>query len=231
METVVNQPFLTKRGKWGRWGTLIGLAALFAGLLTAGQQQLFISYTCLLIGLVGASIGSYMANRYAKEPRTDQRLAKALESLDRRYVLYSYYLPSEQVLFSHHGFTVLEARHQDGAIAYAGGRWRHKAGVRKLLQFFGEPSLGKPEQDLQREIGWVREWLAKIEGGDEIPVNGMIVFTNPAAQLDIQGLDCPYATLESLPEAIRESLRDQPPLSTSRRNEIRSMLDDLVAQA
>jgi hypothetical protein len=231
METVVNQPFLTKRGKYGRWGSLIGLAALFAGLLTAGQQMLLISYACLLIGLVGASVGSYMANRYVKEPRADQRLAKALESLDRRHVLYCYYLPSEQVLFSHYGFTVLEVRNQDGAISYADGRWRHKAGFRKFLQLFGESSLGKPEHDLQREIGWVRDWLAKIEGGQEIPVDGVIVFTNPAAQLDIQGLDCRYATVDELAQMVKEGLRDQPPLSTSRRHEIRSMLDDLVAQA
>jgi hypothetical protein len=231
METVVNQPFLTKRGKIGRWGSLIGLGALFAGLITAGQQMVLISYTCLLIGLIGASVGSYMANRYVKEPRADQRLAKALESLDRRHVLYSYYLPSEQVLFSHHGLTVLEVRNQEGAISYADGRWRHKAGLRKFLQFFGEPSLGRPEQDLEREMGWMRDWLAKNGMGEDVPVNGVIVFTNPGAELDIQGLAHPYATLEELPEVIRAGFGERPPLSTSKRNEIRSKLDDLVAQA
>ncbi len=231
MEVVVNQPFLSKRGKLGRWAMLVGLAALFVGLFLASQQNLLLSYAFLLIGLVGSSVGSYMANRYVREPRADQHLAKALESLDRRYVLYSYFLPSEQVLFSHHGFTVLEVRNQEGLIRYANGRWQHKAGLRKLMQIFGEPSLGQPDRDLGQEMRWVREWLVKTGLGEDIPVNGVIVFTHPRAELDIQGLEYPYATLENLPEVLRTSLADHPPLPTSRRNEIRSRLDELVAQA
>lgn len=231
MESIVNLPFLRKRGKLARWGSLLGFLALLAGLLTAGQQLLLVSYALLLVGLLGASVGSYMANRYVREPRADQRLARALESLDKRYVLYSYYLPSEQVLFCHFGFTVIEVRNQEGAVRYADGRWTHKAGFRKILQLFGEPSLGKPEQDLQREVNWMRQWVTKFKGDQEIAVNGVIVFTNPSVQLDIQGLDTPFATLETLPQAIRDAFGNQPPLTTSRRREIRSMLDDLVAKA
>jgi hypothetical protein len=231
METIVNETFLAKRAKYARWGTLLGLGALFGGLLTAGQQQLLVSYGLLLVGLLAASVGSYMANRYVREPRADQRIAQALESLDKRYVLYSYYLPSEQVLFSHRGFIVLEIRNQEGLVAYEDGRWTHKAGWRKIMTLFGETSLGKPEQDLEREVGWVREWVDTFDPDQEIPVSGVILFTNPKVTLDIQGLDVPYATLAELADVIKTSFSGRPPLSTSRRREIRSMLDDMVARA
>ncbi len=231
METIVNETFLAKRAKYARWGTLLGLGALFAGLLTAGQQQLLISYALLLVGLLAASVGSYMANRYVREPRADQRIAEALEAMDKRYVLYSYYLPSEQVLFSHQGFTVLEIRNQEGLVSYADGRWNHKAGWRKIMNLFGEPSLGKPDQDLEREMGWVREWVDTFDPEQEIPVNGIIVFTNPNVTLDIEELDVPYAALDDLAGVIKAGLDSRPPLSTSKRREIRSMLDDMVTRA
>ena len=229
METVINQSFLEKRGKYARWGSYVGFVALFVGLLTALRQPL-ISYVFLLVGLLGASMGSYMANRYVREPRADQKIADALESLDKRYVLYSYYLPSDHVVFSHHGFTVLEPRSQEGVITHEDGRWNHKAGFRKIMQIFGEPSLGKPDQDLEQQIAWVREWVEQIPSEEEIAVDGAIVFTSPSAELHIKDLDYPAVDLKALPDFIREGHHERPPLSTRQRREIRSMLDEMVAQ-
>ncbi len=230
MQSVVNQEFLDKRGKYARWGSYIGFAALFIGLITALRQPL-LSYLFLLIGLLAASFGSYMSNRYVREPRPDQRLAEAMENLDKRYVLYNYYLPSDHVVFSHHGFTVLEPRPHEGEVIYRDGRWKHKAGFRKILQFFGEPALGKPDQDLERQVEWVQEFVEQIPSEEEIAVHGAIVFTHPNVELDLEDLDIPAVKLDELPEFMKEGLRDQPFLSTSQRREIRSMLDDMVAQA
>lgn len=230
MEAFTNQAFLAKRGKYARVGSFVGLAALLGGLFTVVNYPL-ISYALLFVGLISASIGSYLANRYVREPRADQILINALDGLDKRYALYSYYLPSEHVLFSHFGFTVIDARPQQGEISYANGRWHHKAGMRKLLQLFGEPSLGRPDKDLEREIQWVREWAQKISPDEEIPVNGVIVFTHPSVTLDIQGLEWPVLKVEDLPQWIKGAFQGRPPLSTSRRREIRSALDELVANA
>ena len=161
MQSFVNQPFLAKRAKYSKWGLYVGFGSLFAGLMTATRIPL-LAYLLLLVGLLGATFGSYMANRYVREPRVDQVLENMLGGMDKRYSLYSYYLPSDYVIVSHFGLTVVVPRTQDGEISYTDGRWRHKAGIRKVMQFFGEPSLGKPDQDLNRRSVTSRNGLTRL---------------------------------------------------------------------
>lgn len=229
MDHFVNQPFLTKRAKLARWGSYAGFAALFLGLMTSARQPL-LSYVFLLIGLLGASVGAYMANRYVREPRPDQSLAKALEELDKRYALFSYYLPSHHVVSSHYGLTVLEPRTMEGVVRVNGARWQHKAGFRKIFQFFGEPSLGKPDQDLAQNVKWVQEWIGKLMPEDDIPVNGAVVFTNPKVDLQVSGQTSPVMVAADLARFLKEGLKGSSVLTTARQKELRRVLDEVVAQ-
>jgi len=229
MEHFVNQPFLTKRAKIARWGSYVGFGALFIGLMTA--QRPLISYLFLLIGLLGASVGAYLSNHYVREPRPDQSLAQALEYLDKRYALYSYYLPSNHVVASHYGLTVLEPRALRGEVRFADGRWRHKAGLRKVLQFLGEPSLGRPDRDLTQEMKWVKDWIDKVMPEGDIPVNGAIVFTNPKVDLQVSGQAPPIMVAADLARFMKEGLKDAPVLTTARQKELRRMLDEVVGQS
>jgi hypothetical protein len=230
METLVNERFLAKRRTYARWASYIGFGALFGGLF-ASTRIPTLSYALLLVGLGAASIGSFLANRYLREPRADQLLSRALEGLDKRYTLFSYCLPTDHVVFSHKGFTVIETRAQQGNIAYRNGRWSHRAGARKFMQLFGEPSLGKPEKDLERQIGFVTKWLETAGWNEQVPVNGVIVFTNPNARLSIEGLAYPAVPVTELAQFMRSTLATQTPLSTSQRREIEGKLDALVSAA
>ena len=229
MESLVNQPFLEKRGKYARWGRYVGFGSLFIGLMMTNRSPL-IAYLFLLVGLLGATFGSYMANRYVREPRSDQVIDDALSGLDKRYTLYHYYLPSNHVVVSHYGLTVLEPRHQEGLITYGEGRWRHKAGLRKLLQLFGEPNLGKPDQDLEREIDWLKEWIDEVVPEEDIPVNGAVVFTNPKIELHVSGESLPMIVADDLTRHLKQGLRGQPTLSTAKQKDLRRILDEVVAQ-
>ncbi|NLT72982.1 MAG: NAD(P)(+) transhydrogenase (Re/Si-specific) subunit beta [Chloroflexi bacterium] len=229
MEAAVNNAFLESRRKLAKWGNYIGLGALIAGLFTVARSPV-LSSTLLLIGVCGASIGAYMANRYIREPRVDQVLSRALDGLDKRYTLYSYYLPAGQVVLSHFGFTVLEARSQGGQIAYSRGRWSHKARLNLLKQILGEPSLGSPDKDLAIQIEHLRKWMAR-QGLDDVPVSGAIVFTNQEAGLEIEGLGFPAVRLRELAPLLKGGVSDQVPLATSQRREIESKLDELVQKA
>lgn len=230
MQAFVNNVFLDRRRKYAKWGNYIGFGALFAGLFTATRSPV-LSSTLLLVGLLGASIGSYMANRYIREPRADQQLVHALDSLDKRYTLLSYYLPADQVVFSHRGFTVLEVRPQEGLISYTNGRWNHKAGFRKIMQLFGEPSLGSPHKDLAALTTSMKEWVSSLAVDGEIPVNGAVVFTGARAELQIEGLGCPAVPASELATLFRSGFGEEAPLSTSQRREIESKLDALVGKA
>lgn len=229
MDNIVNQPFLAKRAKYSKWGSYLGLGALFIGLVASRQP--LVSYVFLLVGLLGASIGAYLGNRYVKEPRVDQAMAKALEELDKRYALFNYYFPSQHVLASHLGLTVLEPRAQAGEVRLSNGRWRHKAGARKLLQFLGEPGLGRPDEDLVHNIAQVKQWITQLMPEDEIPVAGVIVFTNPKVMLVIEDAKPPVVAVQELAQYLKTGLKGAPVLSTAKQKELRRALDEAVAQA
>jgi hypothetical protein len=231
MDSYLNQPFLTKRRNYARWGSYIGLGALVLGLMTSARYPL-LSYAFLVVGLLAASFGSYTANRYVREPRADQMLNKALEGLDKRYALYHYYFATSHVLASHLGLTVLLPRLQEGEITYEEGRWRHKAGLRKFLQLFGEPSLGKPQVELEEDVRWLKEWVDAAMPGDNIPVTGAIVFTNPRATVRASQAPVPALTPEQLVGFLKQGLRGQVSvLSTAKQKELRRVLDEAIAAA
>jgi len=135
------------------------------------------------------------------------------------------------VIASHYGLTVVEPQAQGGEIRFANGRWQHKAGWGRLGQFFGEPSLGRPEQTLTQEIGLVQKWVAKTLPEQEIPVNGIVLFTNPKATLHVEDAPVPAMAAEGLMPYMRQGLKGQQMLSTARQKELGRALDALVAES
>ena len=230
MENIVNEPFLAKRAKYAKWASYVGFGALLIGLLTARPEMMWLAYLMLMIGLVAASIGSYLANRYVREPRADKALAAALEDLDKRYVLYQYYFPTSHLLLSHFGLTVLDPYAQTGEISYRDGHWRHKAGIRKVMQFFGDPAFGKPDQELRREIERVKKWIDESLAEENIPVSGVVVFTNANAKLTIKG-DMTAVKAEGLAAFMKDGLKGSAVLTTAMQKQLRKMLDDAVSAA
>jgi len=229
MQTYVNEKFLEQRRKFAKWGSYVGFGSLLVGLMMTSRNPL-LSYAFLLVGLLGATFGSYVANRYLKEPRADTVFQEAGEGLDKRHTLYCYYLESHYVIASHHGLTVLEPRPQTGDISYDNGHWKHKSGFRKIMQLFGEPTLSKPDRDLSREIEWSKEWIDELMPEDDIPVNGAVVFTNPDVTLHISGNSVPIIAASDLVAHMKQGLKGSPILTTAKQKELRRVLDEIVAQ-
>jgi len=228
MESFVNQPFLDKRRKWASWATYAGLAALFGGVLTS-TRSLLISYLFLVLGVIAASMGAYLSNRYVREPRGDQVLAKALEGFDKRYALYNYYLATPYVIASHFGLLAVVTRPQKGQISYAQGKWQHRAPWRVLRQFIGEASIGKPELSVQEDVESLQQWIASaLPGEEQVPVNGLVLFTSPEARVDATNAPVKALVTEDLAAYLRTGLKGQPVLSTSRQKELRRLLDSVV---
>lgn len=228
MDNLVNEPFLTKRSKIARYASYIGFGALFVGLLSA-SRLLWLAYVMLMLGLIAASIGSYLANRYVKEPRGDKVFAEALQNLDKRYVLYQYYFPTNHLLLSHFGLTVLDPYAQGGKVSYSRGHWRHKAGFRKVMQLFGDPALGKPEAELKAEMNRIKKWIDELLPGENIPVTGVIVFTNPNVTLEIEDSEMPAVKADGLAAFMKDGLKGGAMLSTAMQKQLRKMLDDAIS--
>ena len=87
------------------------------------------------------------------------------------------------VLVGPFGLFVFEAKHHHGLILYRNGVWaRIKAG-RRGTRYWGQ--LGNPSGQLYRNIRKLKELLGRTDG---LWLNGAIVFTNPRAVLDAEGL-------------------------------------------
>jgi len=230
MQAYVNEALIKKRVSVARYAGIAGFGALVAGLFTV-SSNLFLSYVFLIVGLIAATVASYMTNQYVKEPRGDRVFQRVLAGLDKRYALYSYYLPASHVVASHHGLTVLLARPQRGVVTVQGGRWQHKSGWRRILQFFGEPGLGRPDADLQHEMQRVAKWISERLPEVEIPVTGVVVFTHPEVELHVSDAQVPVMLVADLPRFFREDLRDAPILSTAVQKDLRRTLDKAAEQA
>lgn len=186
MRIITNEEFIQRRGKIARWASLIGLGILFLGLIASlNEQYLYLSLVALLIGFVLANIGSFNANRYLKEPRPDQVLAKVLRGFDNNYHLYSYTAPIPHVLLTPSRVYALMVKTQDGVIRHQGNRWRRDFGLRRILFFFGEEALGNPTRDARAEAERLQRDLEKAFGEEAPPVEPLIVFTHPSVQLKV----------------------------------------------
>jgi len=230
MQTYVNEDFLEQRRKFAKWGSYVGFGSLLIGLITTSNNPL-LSYAFLLVGLLGATFGSYISGRYLKEPRADTVFQEAGTGLDKRHALYCYYLDSHYVIASHHGLTVLEPKPQVGEISYDNGHWKHKSGFRKIMQLFGEPALGKPDRDLSREIEWTKEWIDALMPEDDIPVNGAVVFINSGVTLHVSNASVPIIAADDLVAHMKQGLKGSPILTTAKQKELRRVLDEVVSQS
>jgi hypothetical protein len=87
------------------------------------------------------------------------------------------------ILVGPSGIFVFEVKHHHGLILYRNGVWaRIKAG-RRGTRYWGQ--LGNPSGQLYRNIRKLKELLGHTDG---LWLHGAVVFTNPRAVLDIEGL-------------------------------------------
>jgi hypothetical protein len=121
-------------------------------------------------------------------------------------------LPVEHVLVTPSGVWVILVKKQPGQFSYDGRRWHQKASFLRVFTFLSEPSLGKPIRDLERDLALVRDRLAAVAGSAEVPLEGVIVFTDPRASLEVKGTSCPVITQDNLTAFFRRELRKRPVL-------------------
>jgi hypothetical protein len=186
MQITVNEPFIQRRAKIARWSSLIGLGVLGLGLVISFNQELFYwSLPALIVGFFLANISSFNANRYVKEPRPDQVLAKALRGFDRSYHLFSYTAPIPYVLLTPSRLYAILVKPQDGVVRRQGNQWRRDFNVRRFFLFFGEEGLGNPLRDGEAEAGRLQRKLTEEFGEEAPPVHPLVVFSNPKVQLEV----------------------------------------------
>ncbi len=215
MHVVVNQKLISTRVKIASAAHLAALAVFAVGLFVSWSnpeptmEQMAGAYAAIIVGLVLYNAGQIFLRRFGPRFRADGVLARTLKGLDRRYTLLAF--PStklpDYILVGPAGIQVIVGRPHDGAISCRANQWRRDpgSGLKRLSALFGGSPFGDPSQDVSKGIVRVRQRLAQqgIAESQQPPVEGVIVFTNPAAKLRIDGCAYPVTGLKGLRSNVR----------------------------
>jgi len=209
MRIITDEARIAKGARLGKIATFAGLGFLVGGLVISLVLQetplLWLSFACLLIGLVISSVGTGNMNRWVREPRADQALAQGLKGFDDRYHLYNYTLPAPHVLLGPMGLYVLTAMGQDGVIHYEGGKFHRDFSLARVLRFMAEEGLGKPFNEADAQVEDLQAFLDDNNVGEGVQIQNILVFYNPKADLSASAPPRPVV----IPKGLKKALRKQ----------------------
>ena len=209
MRIITDEAQIAKGARLGKIATFVGLGFLVGGLIISLALQetplLWLSFACLLIGLIISSVGTGNINRWVREPRADQALAQGLKGFDDRYSQYNYTLPAPHVLLGPMGLYVLTAMGQDGVIRYEDGKFRRDFSVMRILRFMAEEGMGKPLKEADAQVEEMQAFLEDHDVHDDLKIQNRLVFYSPKADLSVSAPPRPVIT----PKALKKTLRKQ----------------------
>jgi hypothetical protein len=235
MQLVANQQLVKNRVRlglvfhFGAMAVLIG-GAFLSTQIDATRDIAWQTWLAFVIGLGLYTLGQTQLRRWGPGRRQEEQLGQAIRTLDDRYKLYAFLSSSlpDYILVSPAGVHVLIVRTEGGQITCARDQW--KASGSQLMRLFG-PGLGNPSADAAKQLQKLRLLLAE-RGLQDVPTSSVIVFTNPKAQLRIEG--CSNVTrIKELKDVLRRMAGKgtNVALSTSRIREIQRMFDDRMRAA
>ena len=225
MRNNVNDKFLATRARWAKTLSFAGLGCLVASVALMNRMAV-LSWGILLMGLIVSSSGSYLAARYVREPTAQGALGKALKGFDDHHLLYNFVLPVEHAFVTPSGVWVILVKKQPGQFSYDGKKWRQKFTLARLLSFLGEPGLRNPIRDIGRDIALVSEKLAQGLPDTEVPIDGVVVFTDPRTSVQVKHTSRPVISLENLKSFFRRALKENPPLPPKIQRQLVRVFDE-----
>jgi hypothetical protein len=215
-QVYTNEPVVRRNARIAQIGLLAGLVVLAGGMFISFRYpELFnLSLAALLLGFILSQVGIYFSNRWGRRPRPDELIDQSLKGLDTRYRLYHYYKPVSHLLVGPNGVWDIHPQYQRGRITFENGRWRQRGG-NWYMKLFAQESLGRPDMEVKADKQTVAEFLSTLfpEDGENIPVQSVLVFTNPATQVDVaEDAEAPANTvaLGKLKELVRKKGKGKP---------------------
>lgn len=196
MQVYRDDQYIQRRAKIGRYANLGGMGILLFGLivnLSMQMEGLLLSMLALIVGFGMYQVGMYYTLRFGRPDRPDQILQKALKGFDNRYTLFQYTSPAGNVLVTPNACVVFTIKMQTKGIQYRNGKWLHNMGWQKFFLWLAGDSLGNPSREAKGEVDTLQRYLTKNLPDVEIPLQPVIVFGNPNAE--VEAGDCPIPAL------------------------------------
>jgi hypothetical protein len=215
MRTITNENMVARQGRVGQLATFIGLLMVFGGLIASFTQYRIMSVFLIALGVVMYTLGNRGQEQTEREPRLIKGLAETLGEFDDRYQLYNHVLPADHVLLTPHGVFVLVVRGMGGRIRCFKDKWVRDITLGRILRFFTEESLGQPSKEAQEDVEKLQKYLEEQAPDVKPEMQGLVVFTDPSARLEVTTACVPVLPLRRLKSHIRKaSARMEMPAET-----------------
>jgi hypothetical protein len=187
-------------------GLLILLASVLAPTILPGISNL--AFVLMVVGLGMAMVGIYFANRWVRKPRPEEKLDKALKSLNDSCHIFHYpALPCDHVLLTPSALVIMETVGLSGVFSYRNGKWKESMSIGRALRYIVEEHLGDPIRAANAAEGFLRNQFEKRDiPVEKIPIKPVVVFTHPAVELDIEGASIPVVKVDKLRRHIPTNL-------------------------
>ncbi len=209
MRTTTDEEMMARGGRVGQVAIFMALVMVGAGLVVSFTAWKIIAVILVGLGVVMYTVGNRQLSQATRDPRLIQQLVDALKGFDDRYHLYNHILPGDHVLLTPHGLFVLVVKGVDGRIRCFKDKWVRDFSLRRLLRFFTEEPLGNPTKDAERDVKKVREYIEKHNPGADVDIQGLVVFVNPQARLEVTDTLLPVLPLRRLKGYIRKIVQQR----------------------
>lgn len=212
MIIVANQKLIRRNKRIGNYSGILSIIVLGIGMYISFKFQDMISYSlvALVVGFTLSQVGIYYSNRFARSPRPDELLDAALKGLDDNYALYHYQSPVTHLLVGPAGIWSLYPFPQTGKVVYdeKKGRWK-KTGGNLYLRFFGQDNIGRPDQELKRDLSRLAKELSKIPQFEVPEIQAALVFTEEKAEVEADNAPVPTVHARQLKKLIRKEAKGE----------------------
>jgi hypothetical protein len=236
MQLVANQQLVKNRVRlglvfhFGAMAVLIG-GAVLSTQLDPSREIAWQTWLAFVAGLGLYTLGQTQLRRWGPGKRQEEQLGQAIRGLDDRYKLYAFLSSSlpDYILVSPAGVQVLVTRTDGGQISCVRDKW--KSSGSRLMSLFG-PGLGNPTADAGRQLQKLRALLTEW-GLSDVPTSSVIVFTNPKAQLRVEGASSTITRIKELKDVLRRMAGKgaNVALTSARIREIQRMFDQRMQAA
>jgi hypothetical protein len=230
MKILLDRQRLSRRARLAHAASLGGMLAMLLSVAIPLWHPSFAtaSLILLLAGLAVSMLGIAAANRWVKRPRPEDVIRLALKGLPENHRLYHYLLPAEHVLLTPSGMVVIHPVTLDGAFRYRDGKWHQRFSISRAMRFVVEPALGDPIAQAKSEALALSEFLAERIPDVTPVISPIVLFTHPAAVLDVPASDIPVCG----PDRLRRRLpQGQSKLTPETYAVIRTLFDSTLTPA